>query len=183
MSVGEIFTYELNESLSSFKYYGSCNIWEQLPLSLGIHFVLMIFCVLFTFGIQIALIFKQRQLKEKRESGIMVITYDEDGVTISRRSADKSLGHKLINFNRTVVSPKASFLVFLSNVWRACLHVLLYSIEGTSYPSIVSQFAVYVEFCVLFFLFTLIETYFSPQLLTTIIDYIPWHRRAYTVNV
>ena len=137
----------------------------------------MVFFVLFTFGIQITLFLKQRQLKKERESGMMEITYNESGVTISRRRA----GRRLINYDRTVVSPKASFLVFLSNVLRACLHILLYSIEGSSDPSFVTQFAVYVEYCVLFFLFTLIETYFSPILFNTIIDYIPWHNSAYIV--
>ena len=37
MSVGEIFTNELNDSPSSFKFYGSCNLWEELPLSHGLH--------------------------------------------------------------------------------------------------------------------------------------------------
>ena len=188
MLVGESIFNEndLNESRSSFKYYGSCNAsnaWDKAPLSFGIFLVMTILFVLFTFGIQITLFFKQRQLKKERASGIMVITYNSDGVTISRRCADESLGRKLINYDRSVVSPKASFLVFLSNVLRACLHILLYSIEGTSYPSIVSQFAIYVEFCVFFFLFMLVEHYFSPILFNTIIDYIPWHNREYIVPV
>ena len=141
----------------------------------------MMFFVLFTIGIQITLFLRQRQLRKERASGIIVVTYNNDGVTISRRCADESLGRKLINYDRTVVSPKASFLVFLSNVLRACLHILLYTIEGTSYPSIVSQFAIYVEFCVFFFLFTLVEHYFSPILFNTLIDYIPWHNSAYIV--
>ena len=179
MSLGERFLYTTNHS---FKYYGLCSFQED-PLSLCIHFMLMIFFVLFTFGIQITLFFKQRQLKKERASGIMIITYNNDGVTITRRCADESLGRKLINFNRTVVSPKASALVFLSNVLRVCLHILLYSIDGSSDPSFVTQFAVYVEYCVLFFLFTLIETYFSPILFNTIIDYIPWYNREYIVTV
>ena len=185
ISLGESFldTFnELNESHSSFKYYGLCSFRED-PLSLGIHLILMIFFVLFTFGIQITLFFKQRQLKKERSSGIMVITYNHDGVTISRRCADQSLGHKLINFDRTVVSPKASFFLFLSNFLRLSLHIILLSIDGPLVPSIISQFAVYLDFCVLFFLFTLVEHYFSPTLFNTIIDYIPWHNREYIVPV
>ena len=190
MSVGESFFNEnkLNESHSSFKYvyYSTCNTWEELPLSIGISFVMILLFYLFTFGIQITLYFKQRQLQKERESGIIVITYNNDGVKISRRCADKLLGRKLVNYDRTVVSPKASFWVFLSNVLRSSLHTLLLLIDGSSDPSIVSQFVVllnYLDFCVLFFLFPLIETYFSPILLNTIIDYIPWHNRAYIVTV
>ena len=188
MLVGESIFNEndLNESRSSFQYYGSCNAsnaWDKAPLSFGIFLVMTILFVLFTFGIQITLFFKQRQLKKERSSGIMVITYNHDGVTISRRCADQSLGHKLINFDRTVVSPKASFFLFLSNFLRLSLHIILLSIDGPLGPSIISQFAVYLDFCVLFFLFTLVEHYFSPTLFNTIIDYIPWHNREYIVPV
>ena len=186
ISLGESFldTFnELNESHSSFKYYGLCSFRED-PLSLGIHFILMIFFVLFTFGIQITLFFKQRKLKKERASGIMAIIYNNDGVTISRRCADESLGRKLINYNRTVVSPKASFWVFLSNALRVLILVLLFSIEDTtSDPPIILQFVVYVDLCVHFFLFTLVEHYFSPILFDAIIHYIPWHDRAYIVPV
>lgn len=175
----------MNESHSSLKYYkyGSCTFSEKLSLSLNIHIVLSLLIVLVTFGIQITLFFKQRKLKNERELGIMVVTYNNNGVTISRRSANQSLGRKLINYDRTVVSPKGSFLVFVSNALRVLILMLLFFIQGSSYPSIVLQFEAYVEFCVFFVLFPLIETIFSPTLSYTMIDYITLHRRAYTVNV
>ena len=137
MSLGERFLYTTNHS---FKYYGLCSFRED-PLSLDIYFILTIFFVLFTFGIQIALFFKHRQLEKQRARGIMVVTYKRDGVTISTRSADQSLCRKLTNFNRTVVTPKASFLAFLSNVLRVFLHIIIYKIEGPpSDPSILMDF-------------------------------------------
>ena len=181
MLLGESFLHTTNHS--SFKYYGLCDIWEE-SLSLSINFVSMIFFVLFTLGIQITLFFRQRQLEKERATGIMVITYNNDGVTISRRCADELLSHKLVNYNRTVVSPKASFWLFLSNALRVLILLLLFLIEDTtSDPSIILQFVVYVDLCVHFFLFPLMEHYFSPILFSTIIDYIPWHNRAYIVPV
>ena len=180
MSMGGSFL-NAGEFHSSFKSYGSCQ--EEIPLSLDIIMVLSLFLILFTFGTQIALFFKQRQLRKERASGITVVIYNIDGVTISSRSADRSVGRKLIDFNRTVVSPKAGFLVFLANALRVFIHILLYLFEGSSYPSSVSQFAIYVEFCVLFFLLPVVETYYSPTLLNTMIDYIPCHRHAYVVDV
>ena len=181
MSMGESFL-NADEFHSSFKSYGSCQ--EEIPLSLDIIMVLSLFLVLFTFGTQIALFFKQRQLKKERASGIMVMTYNKAGVTISRRCADQSLGRKLINYDRNVVSPKASFFVFLSNALHVLIILLLFSMEeATSDPSIILQFFKYVDFCVHFFLFTLVEHYFSPILFDAIIGYIPWHNHAYIVPV
>ena len=178
IALGERFLYTTHYS---FKYYGLCSFWEE-SLALGIYFALVIFFVLFTFGIQITLFFRLRKLKKEKASGIMLVTYNNNGVTISRRCADESIGRRLINFDRTVVSPKASFWVFLSKALLVLL--LLFLKEGsTSDPSIVLQFVVYVDFCVHFFLFTLMEHYFSPILFNTIIDYIPWHNREYIVPV
>ena len=181
ISLGESFLYTTH---SPFKYFGACSFPEESP-ALDIQFALMIFFVLFTLGIQITLFFKQRQLWKERTSGILVVTYNNEGVTISRRCADESLGRKLINYDRTVVSPKASFWVFLSNALRVLILVLVFSIEDctTSDPSIILQFYVYVDLCVHFFLFTLVEHYFSPILFNAIFDYIPWHNRAYIVPV
>ena len=172
-------------SRTSFNNFGSCLIWEHSPFSYDILIVLSLSLVLLTFGIQIALFYKHRQLEEQRERGIMVVTYNKDGVTISSRSPDQQLCRKLINFNRTVVTPKASFLAFLSNVLRIFIHILIYKVEGPpSDPSIFTQFIIYIEFCVLFFIFTLIETIFSPTLFNTLMDYIPCRSPAYiTVNV
>ena len=180
MLVGENF-FNAVESHTSFKYFGSCILWELTPFSNDILILLSYFFVLFTLGAQIAIYFKQRQLVRQRAKGIMVDTYKRDGITISSRREDQSSCHKLINFDRTVVAPKASFLAFLSTVMRTVFYILLYAIEGSTDPSTVFQFAIYVEFCVLFFIFTLIETIFSPTLFNTLIDYIPCRRRSHNV--
>ena len=105
--------------------------------------MLSYFSVLFTFGTQIVLYFKHRELEKQRAIGIMVDTYKRDGVT---RREDQSSCHKLINFDRTVIAPKASFLAFLSTVVRIVFYILLYAMEGSTDPSFVFQFAIYVEF-------------------------------------
>ena len=171
------------KSRTLFNNFGSCLLWEHSPFSYDSLIVLSLSLVLFTSVIQIVLFFKHRQLEKQRARGIMVVTYNRDGVTISSRSVDQPLCRKLSNFNRTVVTPKASFLAFLSNLLRVFIHILIYKIEGPpsdrSDPSIFTQFIIYLEFCVLFFIFTLIETIFSPTLLNTLIDYMPCHRQAY----
>ena len=178
--VGENF-FNASESQTSFKYFGSCILWEQSPFSNDILIVLSYFSVVFTFGTQIVLYFKHMELEKQRARGIMVATYKRDGVTISTRREDQSSCHKLINFDRTVVAPKASFLAFISTVVRVVFYILLYAMEGSTDPSFVFQFAIYVEFCVHFFIFTLIETIFSQTLFNTLIDYIPCRRRSYNV--
>ena len=85
---------ELNESHSSVKYYkyGSCTFSEKLTLSRNIHIVLSLLIVLLTFGIQITLFFKQRKLKNEQALGIMVVTYNNDGVNNFQKECKSIVG-------------------------------------------------------------------------------------------
>ena len=56
---------------------------------------------------------KHKQLKKQMADGTMVVIYNKDGASISRRAEDKLLHRKLWRYERTVVTPKASQLSFI----------------------------------------------------------------------
>ena len=169
-----------NEFHTSFIFYGFCSkthiSWEESTWSYILLIASRCVIVFVTFGAQIALIKKQKELEKQRTEGIMVTIYSKDGVTISRRAPDKTSCRKLGKYNRTVVTPKASFISFLYNA--ICFFGSSFFYLGPSGPSIMGQFAIYVTFCVLFFLHSLIETIFSPTLSNTLIRFFLCHRKA-----
>ena len=114
--IGEVYL-NSNESHTSFFGYSSCSKvpWGEEAWSYDMQMVTGISIICITFGLNIALFVRKRQLETIREEGIMVVHYSHDGVTISRRKEDEPSSHKLRNFNRTVVTPKASFILFLTN--------------------------------------------------------------------
>ena len=113
----------------------------------------------------------------------MVITYNRDGVTISRRSPDQPSCHKLWKHNRTVVSPKASLLSFLLSMHIVLLNGFFLSNLGPSGPTIYGQLINFLSFCILFFLYSFIEAIFSPTLRSSLLDVFTCYRRRRAYHV
>ena len=135
--------------------------------------------LLITFGIHIALIIKQRKLEKLRSDGIMVVTYNENGVTISSRSPNLQLSQLICKHHRTVVTPIASFVSFLFNILT--LIVISFFFFTTDNPASYAQLIIIVVICQLFFVNTLIETILSPTLRSTLKSYLLCRRQAYHV--
>ena len=191
MFLGENFL-ESNQSHTSFGWYSSCSkipiLWEGLIGSIASNTFVMSLMVInpIAIGIQISLFMKKRQLQKQRADGIMVITYNRDGVSISSRARDQTSCHKLWRYNRTVVSPQASLCSFLISACFVLVQGTLYFGIGNSGPSLFSQFITFTTFPQQFFLCTFIETIFSPTLRNSLPDFIPCFRRGpayHVVNV
>ena len=191
MLLGENFC-NSNEFHTIFIWHSSCRKipihWEESNWSVyyNVHAVSGMILIFIAFGTQIALFKRKRQLEKLRADGIMVINYNRDGVTISRRTPDQLSCQKLWRHNRTVVTPKASFLSFLLSLVTLLSDVFFFYLgpSGESGPSIYWQLHLYIIFGRHFFLHSFIETIFSPSLLNTLTDVLPCRRRAYhVVNV
>ena len=121
-----------NEPHTSFIWYSSCSkipiIWQKFTGSIfnNVFALLHIVVLLFGFVTHIALLLSQRQLKKQIADGIMIITYNMDGVTISRRAPDLQSSHTLWKHNRTVVTPEASFFSLLLTWISILLHVFVF---------------------------------------------------------
>ena len=100
--------YNSNESHTSRLMYNSCS---KIPICCE-EFTGIVYNKLFApshiaivpigFVDQIAIFVRQRQLEKQKAGGIMVIVYERDGVTISRRTPDEPSCHKLWRYDRTV---------------------------------------------------------------------------------
>ena len=176
-----------NESYTLFFWYSSCTKipfrWGAEAWSYDMQMVTIILFIFITFGLNIALFVRKRQLETLRAEGIMVVNYSCDGVTISGRKEDETSCHKLTNFNRTVVTPKASFILFLANSLYDCILIFIHLNETSSGPPVFGELMYFLTFSNLFFFNTLIETIFSSGLRNSIIHIFPCHRRAYAVPV
>ena len=125
---------------------------------------------------------KQNQLQKQRAEGIMVVTYNQDNVTIQMRCPDTKTGRKLSKFYRTAVTPKASFLSYLLLILYHSLNGYFLFSMGTSGPQVCGQFTINLTLFVHFFLHSLTETIFSPTVQRTMINVIwCYRRRAYPV--
>ena len=177
--IGEVYL-NSNESHTPFFWYSSCSKvpWGAEAWSYDVQMVIGISIIFITFGLNIALFARKRQLEKIRAEGIMVVNYSRDGVTISRRKEDEPSSRKLRNFNRTVVTPKASFILFLTNALDYFILTLIHSVLPVFGELIYS-----LTFSYIFFFNTLIETIFSPCLRNSIIDIFPYCRPAYAVPV
>ena len=177
--IGEVYL-NSNESHTSFFWYSSCSKvpWGAEAWSYGMQMVIGISITFITFGLNIALFVRKRQLETIRAEGIMVVKYNHDGVTISRRKEDEPSSRKLKNFNRTVVTPKASFILFLSNALDYFILTFIHSVLP-----VFGELFYFLTFSYIFCFTTLIETIFSPCLRNSIIVIFPYHRPAYAVNV
>ena len=198
-----------NESHTLFIWHSSCSkipiLWEESRYSIHYNVQLIsILIVVITFGIQIAILKRKRQLeKQKPDDGFMVIsynndpiiivrggdihnpimanTYNNDGVTISRRPPDKQSDRKLWKHERTGVTPKASLLTFCLSVITLSSQSFFFFNMGPSGPLICGQFIFVLLFCMLFFLFSFIETIFSPTLWNTLFHVFPCNKQKYHV--
>ena len=184
MMIGEGY-FNFNESHTSFFWYSFCSKtpWGAEAWSYEMQMVTGISVIFITFGLNIALFERKRQLETIRAEGIMVVNYSHDGVTISGRKEDEPCCRKLNNFNRTVVTPKASFILFLANSLYDCILIFIHLNETSSGPPVFGELLYFLTFSNLFFVNTLIETIFSPGLRNSIIYIFPCHRRAYAVTV
>ena len=186
MLLGEDFlnSEDLNTSLI---LYSSCS---KIPLFPGnfrgsivyvVFIVSHIICLFVTFISQILCFLCQRKLEKERDEGIMVVIYNEDGVTISRRGPNFETSRKLQNFFRSVVSPKASFISFIYGLLIYFLGSFLLLTTESSFVLDILLFSFFSQF---FFFHTLIETIYSRTLLNSFIDFFPCSRRTYqAVNV
>ena len=186
MLLGEHFLY-YNESQTLLLWQSSCYkipmLWEESLQSIHYNVIsLLTYSItLITLCTQIALFIRQRQLERQRAEGVMVIYYNSDGVTMSRRTPDQPSCQQLWRHKRTVVSPEASFLTFLLRILlvipQACHYFI--GIHGSSGPTILVQFVIFYVFCKYFFLKSLIETLFSPTLRNSLTDLFPCLSRGF----
>lgn len=182
MLLGENFL-DSNKSHTSFGWYSSCSkipiLWEGLTGSIANNVFALshMLIISIAIGTQILLSMRKRQLEKQRADGIMDIIYNRDGVSISRRAPDQTSCRKLWRYNRTVVAPQASLSSFLISISYVLLQGTLFFNIGNSGPPLFSQFIFFTTFSQQFFLYTFIETIFSPTLRNSLPDFIPCFRR------
>ena len=187
MLLGENY-HNFNEQHTSFGWASLCSKKSWLgqkkdgPWSYDIHVVTTLLCFIITLATYVAVFVMKKHLETLKAEGVMTITYNQEGVTISRRKPDNPTIFKLRNYNRTVVVPRASFLLFLLNVFNYILQAMMYYLDLAT--TIWGHSFVFFIPCRLFLFDILIATIFSPSLRNTLIDMFPWHRRTYhVVNV
>ena len=165
-------------------------LWEDSiqSISYNVNSPIVFLITLLTLFTCIALYFKKRQLENQRIDqlrGIEIVSFSGEGVTMSRRSPDQPPATRQILWKhyRTVVSPKASFVLFLTKLVVVIPHIALYfqGFVDPSGPPLFGQFFAFIVFCKAFFLVTLIETIFSPTLRNSLTDFVPCCRQEYRV--
>ena len=184
--LGDFFLY-LNKSHASTLWESSCSkmpvLWKESQDSFAnnvftsLMFALVILIVIF----QILLFKRQRQVERQADEGIITITYNREGVSISTRSPNLQASQQLRKHNRTVVTPKASFLSFLLTLLSTLGGGIIFFTMNSEGPSIYGQFILFTQICVFFFLNTLVETIFSPRLCNSLLDFLPGYQRIYHV--
>ena len=115
---------------------------------------------LITLTTHILIFYRVRELEKERAGGIMVVNYQRDGVTISKRGPDLQTSKKLWMYSRTVVSPKASLISFIFNILFKTIIAYLTFNYGLRFQSIQRVMVLCHLFCFLPF----IEAMFSPCL-------------------
>ena len=100
-----------------------------------------------------------RELETKRAEGIMLVNYQRDGISISKRSPDLQTSKKLWMYNRTVVSPKASLISFIYNILFRILMISLLFKYGFRFQSMQI-----IALCHFFCFCNVVEAIFSPKL-------------------
>ena len=189
MLLGENF-FDSNKSNTSLFFYSSCSKIEflkeefNMSIAYNIFNVSSIAIISVTAFTHILLHKKHKQLKEQRAEGTMVIIYNKDGTSISRRVEDKLLCKKLWRHERTVVSPKASQLSFIVRLLGIPFSGILFLIASSSGLPPWAQFFFFTIFSQVFLQNNIVETIFSPKLHGSLIDYFQTRRHAmYVVNV
>ena len=125
-----------------------------------------------TFCTHILLYIRKRQLEKQgadQQQGTLIVSFTGEDVEILRRGPNQpsglASGQQLWRHSSTVVSSKASFLVFLLRLFLVLPHALYYfKGQSRSVPPLGEQFLIFLIFCIAFFITTLVETIFSPTL-------------------
>ena len=131
----------------------------------------------------IALLIRHRQLKGQRADGTKVVTFnDEDGTLMSKTVEDKSLSKRLLQHERTVVTPKASQFSFIVRLLGIPFAAILYHISHTSGLPPWAQFFFYTIFVQCFLWFNFVEAIFSPILRNSLKDYL-FCRHPHQINM
>ena len=125
---------------------------------------------------------RKRQLEKQRtdqQQETMIVSFTGEDVAILREGLDRppglASGQQIWRHYSTVVSPKASFLVFLLRLLLVLpLSFHHYKGQSLSDPPLAGQFLIFLIFCMVFFLTTSIETIFSPTLSNSLSNIFPW---------
>ena len=179
---------ESNTLHTSLFYYSSCSkidiLWEEFNTSIAYNMNSASSIVILSITIiaHILLLVRQRQLRKKTAEGIMVITYNVDGVIISRRNEDSSSFKKLWRHERTAVTPQASLFSFILRLVVGLIESTIYHITTSSGLSHWAQFLIFTIFSQIFFLCNMIETVFSPNLRNSLNDFFSSRRYAYNIQ-
>ena len=174
---------------TSLFWYSSCSkidiLWEKCNTSIIYNIFSISSTVILSITIiaHILLLVRLRQLRKKTSEGIMVITYNLDGVLISRRNEDSSSCKKLWRYERTAVTPQASLSSFILGLVDLLHQLTLFHFSVSSGLPPWAQFLMFTAFSQIFFLYNLIETVFSPNLRNSLIDFFSSRRHANNLNV
>ena len=130
----------------------------------------------------ILLYIRKRQLQKQRtdqQQETMIVSFSGEDVAILRQGHDQppglASGQLIWRHYSTVVSPKASFLVFLVRLLLVLpISFHHYKDQCLSDPPLAGQFLIFLVFCMVFFLSTFIETIFSPTLSKSLTNIYPW---------
>ena len=176
-----------NQSHTSSAWGSCCSKrpihWEEFARTIvnNVCSLSLLTCVCITFVVQILLVIRRRQLEKQVADGIMVVIYNMDGVSISRRTPDQLSCQKLQRHNRMVVTPQASSISFMMSLLVILLQGKIFHFMGPRGLPIYVQFLVFSTFSQVFFLYTFLETILSPTLRNSLTDVFPQWRRQYLV--
>jgi len=185
--LGENFLDSDNSSTSLF-FYSSCSkiemLWDQFNTSiyLNVFSISSMAIVLITVFIHILLLKKHRQLRKKKADGTMIISYNGDGISMTRRQADKQLCHKLWKHERTVITPKASQFSFIVRLFFIPFTGIVFHTAGSHHLwPLYAQLLIFTLFSQVFVLNNIVETIFSPNLRYSLIDFFGLIKQSYPV--
>ena len=176
MSLGDSF-FEYNDSHTTLAWYSFCSnkpfIFEEQSFIYNLQIVIAILISITTLVSHILFFYKKRQIEQRSEEVIVANFNLEDGVTITRRMEAQPSWNYLRNFQRTVVAPKASLVVFITGMIYYFVLIFFYLIMSTTGLSIGGQFMLFVIFCKIFLLDSFLVTYFSPTVWGSLLEYFP----------
>ena len=169
-------------------FYSSCSksemLWDQFNTSIAynIFSISSMLIVLITVFTHILLHKRHGQLRKKKADGTMIISYKEDGISITRRQADKQLCQKLSKHERTVVTPKASQFSFIVRlIFIPFTGIVFHSAGSHHFWPPWAQFFIFTMFSQVFVLNNIVETLSSPNLRYSLIEFFGLSKQSYPV--
>ena len=159
-------------------------LWDQFNTSiyLNVFSISSMAIVLITVFIHILLLKKHRQLRKKKADGTMIISYNGDGISMTRRQADKQLCHKLWKHERTVITPKASQFSFIVRLFFIPFTGIVFHTAGSHHLwPLYAQLLIFTLFSQVFVLNNIVETIYSPNLRYSLIDFFGLSKQSYPV--